>query len=157
MELTRRGFIKITGLGFAGIAVSQVGWPTRVFAAHAEGLKVAGAKEVITVCPFCSVICNVIAHVKDGKIINTEGDPGYPVSEGALCAKGSSVLKMVNSEHRLFKPLYRAPNSNHWEEKSWEWTVNRLAERIKQTRDATFIRNNKDGKEVNRTDSIFWL
>lgn len=67
------------------------------------------------------------------------------------------MLNMVNNEHRLYKPLYRAPYSDKWEEKSWEWLINRLAEKVKETRDATFTKSNAAGKDVNRTEAIFWL
>ncbi len=157
MELTRRDFIKIVGIGFAGMALSPLGFAEELVAQQADGLKISGAKEVITVCPFCSVCCHIIAHVKDGRIVSTEGDPNHPINEGALCAKGSAMLSMVNSDRRIYKPLYRAPYSDKWEEKSWDWMFQRIAEKVKETRDAEFITNNQAGKLVNRTDSMFFL
>ncbi|RZB34691.1 MAG: formate dehydrogenase major subunit [Desulfobacteraceae bacterium Eth-SRB1] len=157
MEITRRGFVKLTGLGAASIALSQLGFDLGPAKAYAAGLKIKGAKEVISICPFCAVCCHFIAHVKDGKVINTEGDPGYPISEGALCAKGASMLPMINSDHRLLKPLYRAPYSDRWEEKSWDWMLTRLAQRMKDTRDNDFKRYNDKGETVNRVNSMFHL
>ena len=157
MKITRRGFMKVTGLGAASIALSQLKFDLRPVRVHAARLKIRGAKETISICPFCAVCCHFIAHVRDGKIISTEGDPGYPVSEGALCAKGAAMLSMINNEHRLLKPLYRAPYSDHWEEKSWDWTLDRLAHRIKETRDKDFKRYNDKKEEVNRVESIFHL
>jgi len=148
--------MKMTGLGAATFALGQLGFDLTPIKAYASDLKIKGAREVISICPFCAVCCHFIAHVKDGKIVSTEGDPGYPVSEGALCAKGAAMLSMINSEHRLEKPKYRAPYSNHWEEKSWEWTLDRLAQRIKETRDKDFKRYS-NGLEVNRIESIFHL
>jgi len=156
MDFTRRGFMKVTGLGAASLAVSQLGFDLTPVRAYASGLKTQGAREVISICPFCSVCCHYIAHVRDGKVVSTEGDPGYPVSEGALCAKGAAMLAMINSDHRLVKPLYRAPYSDQWEEKSWEWTLDRLAQKMKETRDKDFKRYS-NGNEVNRIESIFHL
>ncbi len=156
MDLTRRDFLMLCGIGFAGIALAPIGYAKELITDHADGLKISGAKEVITVCPFCSVSCHIIAHVKDGKIVSTEGDPDYPINEGALCAKGAAMLNMVNCDHRVYKPMYRAPYSDKWEEKSWDWMFGRLAEVIKETRDATFKIKNDAGIEVNRTESIFW-
>jgi len=156
MKLTRRTFIKFTGLGAASAALVQLGFDLSPAETYAAELKIRGAKEVISICPFCAVTCHFIAHVKNGKVINTEGDPGYPVSEGALCAKGAAMSAMINSDHRLLKPFYRAPYSDRWEEKSWNWMMDRLASRIKETRDKQFI-TEKNGQKVNRVDAMFHL
>ena len=149
--------MKVTGVAATGLALSRLGFDLRAAYAYSAELKIKGAKETITICTFCSVCCHIIAHVRDGKVINTEGDPGYPVSEGALCAKGASALAMVNSEQRLMKPLYRTPFSEKWEEKSWDWTLDRIARRVKETRDADFVLKNEKGQEVNRLESVLHL
>lgn len=157
MNCTRRGFMKLASVGVAGFTLGQMGIDLSPAKAFAAGLKIEGAKEVISICPFCSVSCNFIAHVKNGKIVSTEGDPEYPASEGALCAKGAAMLSMHNNPHRIDKPLYRAPYSDKWEEKSWEWTLDQIARRVKDTRDRDFKRFNAKGQEVNRVESIFHL
>ena len=157
MEFTRRHFLKLAGMGAAMVPLGQLGIDLKPVRAFATGMKIDGAKEVVSICPFCAVTCHYIAHVKDGKIISTEGDPDYPVSEGSLCAKGAAQLSMINSDHRLLKPLYRAPYSDAWEEKTWKWTLERLARKIKETRDADFKKVNAKGERVNRVESIFHL
>lgn len=157
MKLTRRGFIKLTGVGAAGLTLSQLGFDLQPVHAFSAKLKIAGCKESISICPFCSCGCNLLVHSKDGKVINIEGDPDYPVSEGALCAKGASLLSMQNSHHRLTKPLYRAPGSSKFVEKDWDWTLNKIAQNIKKTRDADFIEKNAKGQTVNRVESIFQM
>ncbi len=157
MKVTRRDFIKVTGLGAATIALSQLGVDLGPAKAYAKELKIKGAKETISICPFCSVSCHYIAHTRDGKVVSTEGDPGYPVSEGALCAKGATMNSMINSHHRVLKPMYRAPYSDRWEEKSWDWMLERLARRIKETRDQNFKTYNESGQRVNRVEEIFHL
>ena len=155
MEFSRRGFLKLSGAGALGLTLGQLGLDLKPVQAYAAGLKIEGASEVISVCPFCSCGCNFIAHVKDGKIVSTEGDPDYPVSEGALCAKGAAMLTMHVDRHRVTKPLYRAPYSDDWVEKDWDWMYDRIARRIKETRDQNFIRFNAKGQEVNRCEAIF--
>jgi formate dehydrogenase major subunit len=157
MKFTRRRFLKLAGLGAAMVPLGQLGINLTPVQSFAAGMKIDGAQEVLSICPFCAVTCHYIAHVKAGKIISTEGDPDYPVSEGSLCAKGAAQLSMINSHHRLLKPLYRAPFSDCWEEKSWDWTLDRLARKIKDTRDKDFIRVNDKGEQVNRVESIFHL
>lgn len=157
MHCTRRNFLKLTGAGIASLSLSQLGLDISEARAYALSLKIEGAKEVITVCPFCSVSCHIIAHVRDGKLISTEGDPDYPINEGSLCAKGAALLSMTRNHHRIKKPLYRAPYSETWEEKSWEWVLERIADRVKETRDNELIRTNEKKQTVNRLESMFLL
>ena len=155
MNCSRRGFLKLTGAGVVGLSLGQLGLDMKLATAHAAGLKIEGAKESISICPFCSCGCHFLVHTRNGKIISTEGDPDYPVSEGALCAKGAAMFSMHVGEHRLTKPLYRAPHSDKWEEKDWDWMLDRMARRIKDTRDKYFIEKNAKGQTVNRLEAVF--
>lgn len=149
--------MKATGAGVVGLGLGQLGFDLQPVKAHAYGMKIDGAKEVISICPFCACCCNVLMHVKDGKIVSVEGDPDYPVSEGALCAKGAALLSMHTGDHRVEKPMYRAAYSDHWVEKDWDWVLERIARKVKDTRDETFIKVNDKGQVVNRVESIFQL
>jgi formate dehydrogenase major subunit len=71
-------------------------------------------------------------------VINAEGDPDHPISEGSLCSKGGTISQMATNESRLRKPLYRAPGAKAWKEVEWDWALDRVARRIKDTRDKTF-------------------
>ena len=95
--------------------------------------------------------------VRDGKLVSTEGDPDFPVNEGALCAKGAALFSMYTNPHRLTKPLYRAPYSEKWEEKDWGWMLEKIARRVKDTRDKDLILKNSKGQTVNRLESIFMM
>jgi len=157
MDCNRRDFLKLTGAGVVGLSLTQLGFDLSPVEAYAAGLKIEGAKEVLTVCPFCSVSCHIVAYVKDGKLVSTEGDPDYPINQGSLCAKGAAMLTMTRNKHRLEKPLYRAPHSEKWEEKSWEWTLTEIAKRVKKTRDSRLNLKNEKGNTVNRLDAMFLL
>ncbi len=157
MQFNRREFMKVTGAGVAGLTLSQLGLDLEPVKAYASSLKIDGAKDIVTVCPFCSVSCHIIASVKDGRLVSTEGDPDYPINQGTLCAKGASMLSMTRNDHRVTQPLYRAPGSAQWEQKSWEWTFDQIARRVKETRDKDFIRKNAKGQTVNRLESMFFI
>ena len=77
-------------------------------------------------------------HTSEGKVINTEGDPEHPISEGSLCSKGGSIFQVVNNENRLQKPRYRAAGAAAWKDVEWDWALDQIARRIKDTRDRTF-------------------
>src|SRR5262247_3539990 len=149
---TRRQFLKGLTTGAVAIgALSQSGCGPAI-----PPLKTRGATASTTVCPFCGVGCGQVVSTSGGKVINIEGDPGHPVSEGTLCSKGAAGIQVVNNPRRLQKVLYRAPRGTKWEEKTWDWALPRIAARVKETRDKTF-RTSTDGKVVNRTEAIACL
>ncbi len=117
--------------------------------------------ETATICPYCSVGCGLlVATDEKGHISNVEGDPENPVSRGVLCPKAISVRQLVNSPLRVRNVMYRAPGSTQWETKSWEWALGRITERVKKTRDETFVGKFKIGDKdvtVNRAEGIAWL
>jgi len=110
--------------------------------------------EKTTICPYCGVGCSVIMAVEEGEITNTEGDPDHPINQGTLCPKGSSLYQVTNNEHRLTKVLYRAPGATDWQEKTWDWAIEQVANRIKDTRDRNWVEKNKEAKLVNRTEAV---
>jgi len=157
MSVSRRGFIKLLGAGTACLGLSKLGLDLGPTQAYAAGLKTEGSKESISICPFCSCGCNTLVHVKDGKIINIEGDPDYPISAGGLCAKGAALRSLHVSPNRITKPKYRAPGSSKWVEKDWDWMLEKIARKIKDQRDKDFTTKNADGVEVNRLETVFSL
>jgi formate dehydrogenase major subunit len=108
----------------------------------------------ISVCPFCAVGCSQQVFVKDGRIIDIEGNPASPINDGRLCPKGASTYQLIHNPDRPTSVLYRAPKSDHWEEKPLDWSMERIAARVKATRDADFEQTNGDGVRVNRLESI---
>ncbi len=87
-------------------------------------------------------------------MINTEGDPDSPINKGSLCSKGGSIYQMAVNENRLSKPLYREPYGTAWKEVEWEWTLEKIAENVKKSRDKSFKATNDKGELVNRTEGI---
>ncbi|OGP89953.1 MAG: formate dehydrogenase [Deltaproteobacteria bacterium RBG_16_48_10] len=155
MEMNRRTFLKVSGATAAGTVMGGLGFDLSPVEAYAQELRIKGAKETTTICCYCSVGCGIIIHTDSkGKVVNAEGDPDHPISEGALCAKGASSYQIAVNENRLKKVRYRAPYSNTWKEVSWEWALSKIAANIKKTRDATFVEKNSKGQMVNRTDGI---
>jgi formate dehydrogenase major subunit len=151
MEISRRGFLKISG---AVIASSGLGISLKPVSAYAQPLKIKYAKETTTVCPYCSVGCSIIVSTRNGKVVNTEGDPDSPINKGSLCSKGGSIYQMAVNENRLDKPLYRAPYAAEWKEVEWEWALDKIAENVKKSRDGSFKTTNEKGELVNRTEGI---
>jgi formate dehydrogenase major subunit len=113
-----------------------------------------GARAVHGVCPYCAVGCSQLIYVKDGQIVDIEGDPASPINRGTLCPKGSATYQMVVNPLRITRCLYRRPFSDHWETVSLDWAMDRIARLIKQVRDETFLDALPDGRVVGHTTAM---
>ena len=157
MDLSRRDFLKVSGAGVGGIfllgALSDgvaLASPVKQIPLKKQG------RETATICPYDASGCGFIVIADaDGKVINIEGDPDHPINRGAACAKGASMRQLsADNPWRLSKPLYRAPGASDWEEKDWDWMLDTMARRLKDTRDAAFVEKDSQGNVVNRTEAI---
>jgi formate dehydrogenase major subunit len=112
---------------------------------------------VKSVCPYCAVGCGQDVHVRDGRIIDIEGDTDSPISRGCLCPKGSATFQLVTGSHREQHVLYRAPGATEWSTLPLERAMEMVAERVKRTRDENWEERNKDGHPLRRTLGIAHL
>jgi formate dehydrogenase major subunit len=158
MEISRRSFLAATGATGAGALLGFLGLNLRPSVAYAAQTTVKRGKVFTTICPYCGVGCGAIVEVDDaGKIINIEGDGEHPISQGALCSKGASLYQLHDNPRRLQKVKHRKPGASDWEELSWGQAMRMIAERVKKTRDETWVGTDADGHTVNRTDGIACL
>jgi formate dehydrogenase major subunit len=165
MSIGRRSLLKWSAGVGAGLALGELGVSAEELEGAAKSLKLAGTKEFTTACNFCSCGCGMVCHVRDGKLVNLEGDPDHVINEGALCSKGAAMRATHESDQRVRKPRYRAPGSDRWKEIEWEEAFDRIAAKVKQVRDANWIATDrakgKDGRDVeypaNRTDALGFL
>ena len=156
--IDRRRFLVGAGAaGAGGVFASLFGLDTGPSAAFASVAKVRKGTVTSTICPFCGVGCGALVTAAGGRVINIEGDPDHPINEGALCSKGMAMSQIANNERRLTKVRYRAPGSSSWEEKDWDWAIDRIARNIKDSRDNTFVTTDGQGRTVNRNEGIACL
>ena len=134
----RRQFFRGTGMTLGTLAGLGLDLEPARAAVVPLKAKLRGAREFASVCPYCAVGCGQIVSVRDGQIVNIEGNPDSPISRGTLCPKGSATYQLAVNPNRLTKVKYRAPFATEWEEKPLDWAMDRIAGRMKQARDATF-------------------
>jgi formate dehydrogenase major subunit len=157
--INRRDWLRLSVSGGAGLAIGDVLDLSTVRAATLK-LKLENISEFTTSCNFCSCGCGMVAAVREGKLISMEGDYDHIVNRGSLCVKGISMFATHTSPNRLTTPRYRSPGSDHWEDISWDEAIARVAQKIRKTRDATWVATEKVGDKevpVNRTDAIGFL
>src|SRR5256885_8321954 len=157
--VTRRDFLKAgaagalaaAGLGF-DVALAE---STRV----KQNLRISGARELHSVCPYCAVGCSLVAYTRDrndgtSELLQIEGDPDSPVNEGRLCPKGATAMQLAVSPRRVESPLYRPAGATAWQKISWDDMLDKIARNVKASRDAPFLTTEGNGNTVNRTEGI---
>ena len=134
---SRRDFLKASvGGGFTLGSLLGLGLDLRAAQDEVRKLRIEGARETPSVCPYCAVGCGQIIHSRGDKIINIEGNPESPISQGTLCPKGAATFQLAVNENRIKEVWYRRPRGTEWEKKPLDWAMNRIAELVQQTRDA---------------------
>ena len=98
-----------------------------------------------------AVGCGQKVFVKDGKIIQIEGDPASPISRGRLCPKGSATHQLVTSPARLTKVRYRRPGGTDWEDLPLARAMEMIADRVLSARAAGWQEKRDDGRRLRRT------
>jgi formate dehydrogenase major subunit len=121
---------------------------------QAKASRLRGATVTESVCPFCAVGCGQLIYTKAGKLINIEGDPRSPINEGTLCPKGADAFQLAVNPHRVTHVLYRAPYADRWEARPLDWALDRIARRVKQTRDEDFAARDERGRRLNAVRTI---
>ena len=159
MDTTRRQFLKVSTIG--GVTTSILGFDLRAASAQVRELKIARTSETRSTCPYCSVSCGVIIHTLGDRsrnvkatVVHVEGDPDHPINQGALCPKGITLKQNIVNDRRLTKVLYRAPGGRAWEERSWDWALDRIARLMKETRDARLVERDARGQTINALTAV---
>ena len=158
---TRREFLKRGAAGAGVLAVSSLGFDVAVAEATTvkQHLRIEGATVSHSICPYCAVGCSLVAYTRQNssgsvQLLQIEGDPDSPVNEGRLCPKGATAMQLATSPRRVESPQYRAAGAMDWKKVSWDFALDKIAQNIKASRDATFVGTDGNGNIVNRTEGI---
>jgi formate dehydrogenase major subunit len=157
--VSRRDFLRISAAGAAAIGASELGFDVAKAAEVRQQLRIAGATEKHSICPYCAVGCSLIAYTRtkpDGtvQLLQIEGDPDSPVNEGRLCPKGATAMDLAVSKRRVDSPMYRPAGATDWQKISWNDALDKIARHIKDSRDRTFVTKDAKGNLVNRCEGI---
>ena len=116
-----------------------------------DGLQVARS-----VCPYCAVGCGQRIYHRGNRLVSIEGDPESPISSGHLCPKGSASHELLTHPQRETKVLYRAPRATTWREMDLEEAMDRVADRVWESRERAF-QETKDGQPLMQCPNIAHL
>ena len=163
---SRRQFLKLTGIGTAGIAAAELGglgFDLAFAGQRAARRKLEGTKQTASICPYCAVGCGTLVNAKteNGRtnIINIEGNPDSPINTGSLCPKGAASFQLAINPLRTTVVKHRKPGAADWDSDRMtrEQAMDRIATLVADTRDATFVEKDANGKLINQTTGIFAL
>ena len=144
-----------------GRRFDQLGLGDTAISNHTRGMepRTRSADKVSpSICPYCAVGCGQLVYVRDGKIIDIEGNPHSPINGGTLCPKGAATYQLAVNPNRITRVWYRAPGATDWDKtKTLDWAMDRIAHLVKQTRDETWEDEDPKGNVVNRTLGIAHL
>ena len=159
--VTRRDALKFGIAGAGALMATGLGFEVAVAKSNRvrQNLRIAGAKESHSICPYCAVGCSLVAYTRQGsngsvQLLQIEGDPDSPVNEGRLCPKGATAMQLAVSPRRVAGPQYRAPGATGWKSVTWEFALGKIAQNIKSSRDATFVTTDGNGMTVNRCEGV---
>jgi anaerobic selenocysteine-containing dehydrogenase len=81
----------------------------------------------------CWDSCGFQVTVEDDKILNVEGDPTHPITQGKICGRGRMLETRANSPQRLLHPLKKVKGS--FEQISWEQALTEISAKLREIKD----------------------
>lgn len=91
-------------------------------------------REISTFCRVCEPACGLIAHVKDGRLIQLSPDKENPISRGFACNKGLAGDEIHRDPDRVDYPLRRRPDGE-FERITWDVAIEEIAARLETIQD----------------------
>ena len=97
------------------------------------------------------------AELVYGELLSIEGDPESPINQGTLCPKGAASHELITHPGRLTRIRYRAPYATEWSEIGLDEAMDRIADRVWDSRRRTFVERAEDGERIGHTTAIAHL
>ncbi|MCH6566368.1 MAG: molybdopterin-dependent oxidoreductase, partial [Proteobacteria bacterium] len=141
--ISRRAFLKNSGLMAGGAALATTLSPVMMKKADAAIAPGAAPERIKTICTHCAVGCGIIAEVQNGVWTGQEPAFDHPISRGAHCAKGASIREHGHGERRLKYPTKLVDGK--WIKVSWEQAISEIGDKMLEIR------------KTSGPDSVFWL
>lgn len=138
-SLSRRTFIRLTGVAAASVAAATATRAVLESAAAGQGGATAHAAEpleehwVRTTCAMCPSGCGLEVRVVDGKAVKVEGNPLHPVNQGVCCLRAHASLEALYSPERIQRPRIQVgyKGSAYWREISWDEALSLVVEKLR--------------------------
>ncbi|MCX5878737.1 MAG: hypothetical protein NTY44_06485, partial [Deltaproteobacteria bacterium] len=131
VDLTRRHFIKILGIGSLSFAPGCTSRPEKNLFSNVqapEDMVTGKATWYASTCRECPAGCGILAKNKEGRVIKVEGNPLHPINQGKLCMRGQAGIQGVYNPDRIRRPLLKKKDA--WQALSFQEAETLLKEKI---------------------------
>ncbi|MGE5304269.1 MAG: molybdopterin-dependent oxidoreductase [Alphaproteobacteria bacterium] len=133
MEIKRRDFLKLLGVGGATAAISgcSPNTPEKLipYLIPAEEIVPGQGTWYATVCRECPAGCGMLAKTIEGRAVKVEGNPKHPVNQGRLCARGQASVQGLYNPDRITQPLKKGTDRS-LQPISWKEAEGLLADQL---------------------------
>jgi len=135
MESTRRAFLRIAGGTATGLLLARFGARPHLVVAQEQINREwipRTPQWVTTICQQCPGGCGVRVKLVQGKAINLEGNPRYPINRGGICPKGIAGLQGLYDPDRIKGPMKQVGGrgSGRWQRLRWEDAIGEVAAKL---------------------------
>ncbi|GAP14055.1 anaerobic dehydrogenases, typically selenocysteine-containing [Longilinea arvoryzae] len=133
-KISRRKFLKFTGLGAAAAAVLTGCGPAsryvirKPYASMPEYNQTGFSTYYATTCRECAAGCGLILRTFEGRAIKAEGNPNHPVNRGKLCQRGLTSVQGLYNPDRIREPRKAAGRgSGNFIDIAWDEALNTVS------------------------------
>lgn len=143
-NLTRRGFLKISGITGAYIWATHkgIGRPDSILASPLpRNTPNFEEKWVFTSCLNCSGRCGIRVRVVNHKAVKITGNPYSQLSEGKVCPRAHVGLQVLYDPDRILTPLKRTSSKKErgvdpqWKPISWDQALEEISRNLRNLRE----------------------
>ncbi len=94
-------------------------------------------QKVRSYCIRCAALCGIVAHIRNGRLLKVEGDPGAKKNAGTLCPKGLAAKQEIYHPDRLKYPMKRTKpkgEAPEWVRIGWDEAMETVTRKMKEIR-----------------------
>ena len=135
-KISRRDFLKLTGVGAAVTAVLTGCGPAaryvtrKPYADMPEYNQTGVSTYFATACRECPAGCGLVMRTKEGRALKAEGNPNHPVNRGKLCSRGLTSVQGLYNPDRIQAPRKQTRGGQSFEKVDWNTAVGVVKEAL---------------------------
>ncbi|PZC50481.1 MAG: Anaerobic selenocysteine-containing dehydrogenase/Anaerobic selenocysteine-containing dehydrogenase [Chloroflexi bacterium] len=147
MTITRRNFLKWSGIGalgtvvFAGCGIPEEELLVQSPATMPEDMVTGLEAWYATSCAQCNNGEGIIVRIIEGRAIKIEGNPDHPVSKGKTSVRSQAGLQVLYNPDRLTGPMKRTGNRGlgEFEPITWDEALAEVLPKLTGTKSVAMI------------------
>lgn len=144
-KLSRRDFLKLSGLGLSATAVLTGCGPSsryvvrQAYASMPEYNQTGTSTYYATTCQECPAGCGLIVRTQEGRAIKVEGNPDHPVNKGKVCSRGLTSVQGLYNPDRIGGPQKRSRGNRSFDPITWDESIEIIRTAFKNPAKTAFL------------------